>query len=320
MSDESIASATPEPIPQWNPYSRRMIQVPTIRVDLTGLLAFCYNEDPGECEVGIHNASDHFLKVEVFQNQNPTPIHSFYDHASTVRNESFYFRGSDELPGVRFFHPTEDFDRDTGNRQDFRFILDLESSEFYGPRGGRRTLTKRSGVLKPKLTFDTGLFYAAAVTNCLYRRQDLKESSSSIIPLGQIASHLGVAILLDTADYVDVKLPGMSASIRLTPHDSYQINLGNICDRDDCDDPTSSDPFVQNDFHFFHDTFIRNNTDPLLFIAKTQPDCREDDAATAELEATLGYSTSVKSLKSLPLGSDRAPCASAGYGSGGGLP
>jgi hypothetical protein len=310
MTNGSTNTITLEPIPQWSVYSRRMISDPTISIDLTGLLAFCYNEDSEECEVGVHNASDHFLTVRVFENAHL--VHSWTGHASTVRDESYSFRGSSALPGVRFFHPTENFDRGSRNEQDFRFILDLESSEFYGPSGGRRTLSKRPGVLRPKLSFDTGLFFAARLTHCSYRRQDLFGTPSSRVPMGRIASHLGVHTLLGAGDYVDVNLPGAYSS-RLTSQKKYEIFFGNICDRDDCVDPTSADPHAQNDFHFFHDTFIREQNDPLLYII-TDPPCIEPTSMPLTTGPNPGLTVGIKE------GSDRAPCASAGYGSAGGLP
>lgn len=287
-----------EPIPEWPAPCRALMQNPTVQVNFRGLLAFCYNEDTSECEVGVVNQSDHFLSVEVFEDEKN--VHQWTDHAAAVVNESYFIKGSDDLPYVCFFQPTTAFDRNVGHQNDFRWILDLESSEFYGPRSGeRRRLDRRSSALKPRLKIDTGQFFTLLRSNCSYRRQDFGGTASSKVHLGKIAAEMAVRIFLGPNDYLSVLLPG-GFNTRFTSRKQYRVNFSNDCDDESCLDPTSNNPELQNDFHFYHSTFNRRPEDPLLYLMKEDSSCVEPILGKLE-------------------GTDRAPCACSGYGSGGTL-
>jgi len=295
------------PIPQWLPFSRTMIDDPTLSILFGGLLAFCFNENSYECEVGVHNSSDHFLNIKVWRNDQEKPIFTWTGHAATVKNDSYSVRGSANLPSVHFFQPAENFERQSANEHDWRFILDLESPEFYGFPTGRRTLTRRSNILKPRLRIDTGLFYAAKLSHCDYRRQHL--DGSGYLFLGKIAASLGVNIRLNGSDYVDVALPG-GFNRRITAGTGYTIRFENNCLSLDCDDPNSSDPEVQNDFHHHNATFVKPAGQELLYLVRDSLACTEP-GPNMDLLDKVGAS--------LKAASDRAPCASAGFGTGGGL-
>ncbi|SRR6266404_4472334 len=297
MSNETDPVVTAEPIPEWGAPCRSLIAAPTVSVKFRGLLAFCYNEARLECEVGVHNQSDHFLSVEV--EENGKSVHRWTGHAAGQVNNSYFLKGSPELPYVCFYHPRETFNRETGDAKDFRWILDLESSEFYSPRRGeRRRLERRGSVLRPLFTIDTGQFHTLSRSHCTYRRQDFAGNAASIIPLGKIAVEIGLNIFLGTDDYVDISIPGFNR--RLRSDKLYVITFKNDCGDDSCINQGSDNPEIQSDFRFYHSTFNRRAEDTLLYIKRDDINC-------------------VEPLPGLGEGTDRAPCASAGFGSGGSL-
>lgn len=316
MSDEIVnGKSALEPIPEWDPPVREFIEDPTVRIVFTGLLTFCHNKPSGDCEVGVHNASDHFLHVMVWENDQL--VQNWTGHAATIATQSYFVYGRGPSVGpVGFYQPTTAFNRGSGQPRDFRWIVDLENSEFYGYRGGRRSLPKVGQIVKPRVRLNTGLFHTAWRTCREFQRQDIHASNGSIIPMGSIASYLGVNIKLGTSDSAVISLPGYSNPM-ITAQKKYYILFANTCDRPDCADPNSSDPREQNDFFHHLATFTRNVGEPSFYLMPQGPPCADPhDPSNTDLGLPASPELKLKDYRV----SDRAPCASAGFGEGGGLP
>jgi hypothetical protein len=314
MSDETTnANATLEPIPEWNAPTRDLIVSPNIHIVFMGLFAICNNDDTGQCEVGAFNLSaDHFLRVLVWENDQL--VQDWTGHAITLaRRAYFLYDQSPEKRGVHFFHPTSPFKRDSGHEKDFRWIVDLESSEFYGPANGRRRLTKLGDTVKPRFTVNNGVFYTQQRTRCTFQRQNT--AGGSVIPMGLIASAIGLDITIapGVRNFADISLPG-GYSTRMTAEKRYDIFFLNLCNRADCVDETSTNPERQNDFHHYLST-IRGESP--LFLMPWQACFASHDPTLEDLE--LPSTPRLVPVPFKPFGSDRAPCASAGFGGGGGL-
>lgn len=323
MSDEIVnGSSALEPIPEWDPPNRGTLpEYPTVRIVFTGLLSFCHNNRPprGDCEVGVHNASDHFLQVTVWEGTEPGPncvwklVTDWKGHAATITDQNYFvYRRGSALP-VGFYQPIPTFNRESSDPNDFRWIVDLENSEFYGYRDGRRTLPKVGQIVKPRVRFNTGQFYTAWRTSCEFQRQDIH--AGSIVRMGKIASYLGVNIQLGPSDSAVVSLPGYSNPM-ISAEKQYRVFFRNTCDRPDCVNPDSSDPREQNDFFHHLATFTRNVGEPSFYLMPQGPPCTGTYVPT---NTQLGLPPTPKlNLKDERV-SDRAPCASAGFGGGGGL-
>jgi hypothetical protein len=121
-----------KPYELW-PVKTTLLPSPEIRVFFWGLMAFGY-KGAGVAEIGIYTESAaHRFEVRVFEDQDCKP--TYETPTGGYPNGSVFELGIDGRPSdVRFYHATVDFDRKNNARawrQDFRWLPDFESDEFY---------------------------------------------------------------------------------------------------------------------------------------------------------------------------------------------
>ncbi len=281
----------------------------TIHIEFLGLMAFCAGQDKAlanrdRCEVGIiNNAPNHDLIVKMWKNSTlvldwgPRP-------AASLRKKAFFLRTQDVgVAPVRFYQRAGEFSRSSeDDPRDFRWIVDLENEEFFGNRDRRVRLRKNPRFTTPRFNLYNGVLYTLCRSGCSFKRDRPQNS----LRLGPIAKRQAAHVFLESGQTAEVDLPGLDDSEKtLSAENTYEILIANICyppDDQKCKDD-------ENDFHFHHQTYEpppgREHFE-LLLDASTP--CSSGDSCVSD-----------RLKPDFDKGTDRAPCAAAGFGDGGGL-
>ncbi len=244
-------------------------QNPTIRLYFTGLLAFCFDKQRKQCQIGIHSKTDdHELRLRLAKKgpgpENESEQTLTISHESIRQTPNLWLDVEGELspkqcaaepfiagrPGAP---PTDP--------HDFRRVVDLEGEHFYN-----RQLKMRGGVLKPILLVTQGLFYTASLTSNPYRTVPVAPNGSTAATaagrnLGQIAEYVGANISLSPSDQALVLRAGRNGAelLRLKKEEgiTYEITVENG------DTPQSP---AGSDFYYYYDAFELNPGEPRILI------------------------------------------------------
>jgi hypothetical protein len=160
-----------------------------VRITFTGIFAFCINEK-GQCEIGVLKHPEHeaTLSIARFGESNaPENIPPPAAWQSGLQIET-------ENPGVRQYIGA-DFDRrwNTGDPEDFRWILDLEGPDLHDQHLERRTDGSGIVSLSPILRIDGGTIYTFLKTVNSYGRVSVQNKGPQHF-LGKVARVIGIDI------------------------------------------------------------------------------------------------------------------------------
>jgi len=244
-------------------------QNPTIRLYFTGLLAFCFDKQRKQCQIGIHSKTDdHELRLR-FVKKGPDPeneseqtltiSHSLIRQASDlwldVEGELTPEQCAAEpfIPGSLDDPPTDP--------QDFRRVVDLEGEYFYN-----RLLKVRKGVLKPILFVAKGLFYTATLSSDSYRAVPVASTRAAGAiaagrNLGHIAEYVGANIYLTHPNQALVLRMGRNGPelLRLKREEgmTYEVTIENS------DTPQAP---AGSDFHYYYDAIKLERGDHRILL------------------------------------------------------
>src|SRR2546425_4766265 len=142
-------------------------QGPSLTIVFRGLMVFHPGPAREYFEVGILPAPEHEFRVQVIEN-SPEGVSSFFVPLGELKHDlwSLEFANSNQQ-GVSFYQ-SEPFDRKAGlgDKRDFRWVLDLKGSEFYG-----RELQTDPDQLGVALHVRGGEFYTNKRTPSLMRKK-----------------------------------------------------------------------------------------------------------------------------------------------------
>jgi hypothetical protein len=203
-------------------------------------------------EVGIHSLpEDHIFRINTVTNGvlDATKIFTRDDIKSGERDWILEIDDAVE-PGPRRFTDGTDFRRLTQNNdpEDFQWIMDVESAEFFGPLSRGEIATAN---LRPVLRIPQGKFYTRLKSAFQTRRKD----SGSFDDFGEVGAAIGCDIRLrgPEARLVSVSQSGENllqfAFDATARHTIYEI----------VNTPPDTEPPDENHFdHYYHDLLSAN--------------------------------------------------------------
>lgn len=254
----------------------------TVTLYFAGLMAFCYNKK-NQCEIGFYESGKHSLNVEVFRNGK-----SVYSTAPTV-NVEIEVGIENKSNHVRFFNGPDDgeFNRDTGDSYDFRWLLDLEDDKHHDKK-----LDKKPNYFHKKLYVCHGTFYTALPTISTFMEDDGPAKG----PCGHVARVMAANIPLAAGEKLMLKINGkiVSDPIIASPGISYMIVFTNECQE-------SGKPCKSSDFDLVFDLIAE--AVPKVHLVKQAKKSRDERLMPFDNRST-----------------DEAPCMGAGFGGTGGFP
>lgn len=275
---------------------------PGVRLIFQGLTSFCHKGK--ECEITFfRDDSHHQLDVKVVEiTDKCRQIFATTDG----NNPIFIKKMSVEVDGkdsnVSFFHvgAPGDFDRVTGHRKDFWWLLDFDG--IYGKKHDKEKT-------KSKLTVKNGQFYTYQRTNSKFKGYNGPFPALGK-DLGYIAKVMAVDIPLNLGQSVLLKINGSGDVVRplkLNSGTRYEVYFSNECWKADGTKCSDSD---------FDLNFKITKLLPEEKFRLTMWDEGDDDAPLG-LCITPEYIEQRRRRKKK--GTDRAPCMGVGFGEGGGF-
>ena len=211
-----------------------------VRVTFDGIIIFCLNKraEPDRCEMGMVSLQDHERLLKITKiNPNGSeelvpPVYSLGDDDNVIIEAI-----EPTPPGVTPFRrdlSSDPFDpiADTGDPEDFRWILDLQGALMHGNAASMR----RDYKCRPKISIPHGIFYTHSKTAHQYFRRPKEGSiNTGTQPLGKLADKVGADIVCDPIKgKVKVKIKEKEIELKtdglLT---RYRIDITNLC-RESC--------------------------------------------------------------------------------------
>jgi hypothetical protein len=271
---------------------------PFVTAIFGGLMGFFYNTPLKACKVGFHPGHGHHLEVSIFQNHPACtpyePVPAIPSHIKTMT-----LKVARQSSGPDFFETADPFNRETGNRQDFRWLPDLDGKDFY-PRGHG----KNRGHYNSWLHVLDGRFYTHTVSESTFKLVDV-DTGSDIDAFGHVARIMAAA--LDVTEDVSLQINGRRPIIlKYAPGVTYQIVFSNECSENGnpChweDHP--SDETKRNDFHFARKVLKLPRDERRIGLRVVKP----VDGPTPQ------FCRGKNKIES----NDAAPCMGSGYGQNG---
>lgn len=175
-----------------------------VRLSFDGLIGFCIckRDYPYRCEMGMVQAEDHEPLLRIIR-INPNGTTEPYDKVRKLTPDD-HVRIEATLPdepGVRTFPSSSsfasfDFDRlsDRGDPEDFRWVMDLQGSDFHGPELRLKRNVGAEYLLRPRITVPHAIFYTLDKTQYILRRLRHPDKTPGP-PIGKIADKVGADIL-----------------------------------------------------------------------------------------------------------------------------
>jgi hypothetical protein len=193
---------------------------PTATLIFRGLIIFQPDSERRYFDVGILNAPEHELRIEVREN-SPDGVSVSSVPLPSIRSKgliwSLEFANSQ---GVTFYQ-SEPFDRnrDVGDEKDSRWLVDLEGAEFY-----HRQLPVKSDQLSLVLRMTGGEFYSKKRTLPLMR----KEGDGKFHYFGRVTDELATDINLADGDLVLRSREGTEIlRLKQKPSTTYEVVIEN---------------------------------------------------------------------------------------------
>jgi hypothetical protein len=235
-----------------------------VRLSFDGLIGFCFRRrDDHRCEMGIVQVKDHDPLINVDRiNPNGTWKSMLTNFALTPKhNVLIEVKDPVQTKSTTFPSPAAayEFDRlsDTGDAEDFRWIMDLQGEDFHGEHLRLKRGGAEDTVLRPRISIPSAIFYTLDKTQHQFRRYTDPEDPAPR-PIGKIADRVGADILCRPGEkgqkLVTLKIAGQKdlELFRNTKEGSafrYWIRITNLCRYTDDGKPVCPD---QSDFPHYY--------------------------------------------------------------------
>lgn len=227
---------------------------PTIKIAFTGLLAFSFDEQKKNCQVGIlNNVPDHSLRFKVFEvtssKKSPGSRKKILEINGEDNNDDIILevkRGDGKAEAIEFF-TNGPFTRDeSDDPQDFRWIVDIEGSEFHD-----RELAVVPGTFTPSFRVNDGLFYTGSIGLA-----DVQFNEVPVSELTEIYVAIFAAANIHLDEYCAATLrfgpnAEQSLSLEFKEDTTYKIQVFNDCVKQVCAD-------TGGDFTLYYEAFRKN--------------------------------------------------------------
>ena len=297
----------PHPQPStllWKP-TTSLPSRPRVTAIFGGLFGFFYNPDSGNCEVGAHKGDgNHSLMIEVWERSNVGCKRLFSTENGTLPKPKgeLNIQISDRSVGEANFYQVGPYDlqkRKDLQPQDFRWLPDLDSDDFY-PDNHEKVKDR----FKHKIVVKHGTFYTEQRTRSTFERVDPPESQTqNKVDFYQVANYMAAGIVPNQNEDVSFQVDTNSWIVFTNkPGSTFEIHLLNHCYEDahkECrfnpNDPLEKN---RNHFHFMRE-MLKLPENPKIYGLKLKD---------------KGYSHSDFCQEQSSEGTDEAPCMGAGFG------
>jgi hypothetical protein len=263
-----------------------------------GLMGFAYDgKDIGK--VGFHGHGGHQLVIGVYRTGDcANPIKTFTG-AKEIELKVMPEAGQ----RVDYFeqNPNKDFNRFTGHANDFRWLPDLDSGDFY-PKG----YDKHPEHFSAWLQVQNATFYTLVSTNSTFKLQ--KRLAKDRL-FGHVARVMAAAVNLTSEQNVLLIVDGKPLDIKPSGNETYQIVFNNECKH--CRKPNLCSTHEEdwNDFHYSREVLKLP-----IWERKVRLRLDEKHAGTTLNICGLRSAISLNSDCQTNEATDEAPCMGAGYG------
>ncbi len=302
---EPIVRTSLKGILNW-PITNTPPSLTSVTAIFSGLMGFSYDQASQECKVGFHPGDGHHeLDVKIYQYRKyPDCSQIFPPPPLPKRIKKITLKVLDQSGNptgkpVDFFETKDEpFDRFSGNANDFRWLPDLDSADFY-PEG----YSKNSGHFSATLHVKNGTFYTYLRSNSTFKLVDADDASHELRRFGHLARYMAAAIDVKDNNYLSLQIND-ETPFKLEPAAGYYYQIlftnecwdnGKKCDWLIWDD----DETKRNDFHFTRKV-LRLPNSRIKYALKI-----EDKLPRTDPEI-CGYAPDRNT--------DEAPCMGSGYG------
>ncbi|MBV9923754.1 MAG: hypothetical protein JOZ96_01840 [Acidobacteria bacterium] len=266
------------------------------------------------CEVGIHrDAPGHSLEITVWEVDAgfDPPVKFNISESAEIRSFTRNQTGSgpDDIVSLSVSNPQVDgtkyFQRSpvTVSENDFRRVLDFESSDFYN----ERVVGKIREKFGPRLHIQNGTFYAWHLTNKKFKRHDNGKKFGRVnhVAAANIYLKSGESAVLQVGRETPVPMP-------FSTDKKYFVMIDNGCES--CNDI---------DFDEYYTTFTRPSMKPEFHLElDAEVNAREpaDEGKEAETaaDAKEAFEQFLRKHKHI-LSGDDTPCGAAAFGRSDGI-
>lgn len=220
-----------------------------VRIAFDGLIVFCFNGAKSLCEAGMIKDGNHHRNItitEILPSGDRRPVRlkepGQYEIDPTKDVEISAVNAIPSTHPIMTYHttdPASPFNRfnDTGDPEDFRWVTDLEGTEFHG----RKLQPKRDGF-KSTLRLSHGAFYTLKKTRRFFGRRIIAGPGAGNPPefMGKLAHNVGIDIVCaEDSGRVIIKNKGASSQLELPRPvgdngdvfgSTYEILIENSCE------------------------------------------------------------------------------------------
>ncbi|HXG93206.1 MAG TPA: hypothetical protein VNN73_12700 [Blastocatellia bacterium] len=224
----------------------------TATISFEGLTIFCIN-DNHQCEAAFLSCQNHDLKLTirvVLPNGVKLPI----QHALSFDNELSIEVVNPGRKGIRFYKNGK-FDRrkSRGEAEDFRWVLDIEGSEFHDSPLAKAAAPSSpvAAKLTPKTVITDGVLYAFRLPDEKLAREQIHPTPSAPVFLGKAADVIGLDVFCKDGGNSGVILGNKDvpeSQLKLPKVDGirYEIEFKNDCE-------IQAAPVGSSDFSVYYD-------------------------------------------------------------------
>jgi hypothetical protein len=278
-----------------------------VRLSFDGLIGFCFcRREDYSCQMGMVQVPDHEPLISLNRiNPNGTLFPMLTDYPLTPENEiSLVVRDPVRTESTTFpeSYAGTIFDRlsDTGDPEDFRWIMNLQGEDFHG----EHLRLKRGGsgdtLLRPRITVPSAIFYTLEKTPVKFRRFRHPEDPRSR-PIGKIADQVGADILCRPDEHgqklVTLKIGGTGRALYRNTEEGrgfrYAIKITNLCRRVGTGEPLCGD---QSDFPHYYK--VAQDDDDIKFDLGTMHPPGDPDGRTVISQFNESYFPEFRGFRS----------------------
>jgi hypothetical protein len=209
-----------------------------VTISFKGLFVFCLGEkirEYGECRIGVPKVEDHYLSIVIREFSGSSDLGIVKHNLSYKQN--IVIESVEPVEQKVVWYAKPDFDRlgNTGDPQDFRWIIDLEGKEFHdkqllgvGDAGGNSLLT-------PRISIKDGICYSRLKTVERYQRVNLQ--TGDVLQLGKLELVAGFDLLRSNSEtgVVIRNEGGESVTLAKSVGVRYEVEISNICEPGYCE-------------------------------------------------------------------------------------
>jgi hypothetical protein len=264
-SVDSLAESERPSTPEYTPPHTDLLWRPTtsfptnakVTAIFGGLFGFFYNTRTGNCEIGAHRGdSNHRMVIEVWERIGPRCYLSYSTKNGTLPKPTkdlkiqIVGRSTSDVN----FYQVGAYDRVRMGPNDFRWLPDLDSNDFYP-----QNYPKARGRFNIKSIVRHGTFYTYLRTNSTFTRADPPDRPVNHIDLYNVAEYMAAGIQPNDSEDVSLQIDENTPPVvlRNRPGSTYEITVFNNCYRDvsrelECmfQPNHSSSEMHRNHFHF----------------------------------------------------------------------